>query len=276
MKRIIKKVCRKRFKYFRLNNDGAALISVMAVAIFLSVIATTIVYISGKNFQIKANDYQNKNTFYQAEMALDEFKGALASDVSEAFNFAYGDIMPNYVDKGSGDARNEEYKKKFFDYLYYKWTGATKYGTDIPTKDDAGNNVTHVTVAGESIYKTAENYAEKAGLENFKKYFIPEDKIDASGDEKMCVAYDDKRPGRFILKNIRVSCTKNGYSSYICTDIAMEAPSYYMGITAPPAGGGTPPATPPADEETPSAIPKDTVEKLYMGDYILYMNWHKY
>lgn len=50
----------KRWKYIQLNNSGSALISVVAVAIFLSVIATTIIYISGKNYQIKANDYQNK------------------------------------------------------------------------------------------------------------------------------------------------------------------------------------------------------------------------
>ena len=85
---------RKRWRYIQLNNNGSALISVVAVVIFLSVIATTIIYISGKNYQIKANDYQNKNTFYQAEMALDELKGALAADVSEAFKYAYREVMP--------------------------------------------------------------------------------------------------------------------------------------------------------------------------------------
>ncbi len=40
----------KRWKYIQLNNSGSALISVVAVAIFLSVIATTIIYISGKNY----------------------------------------------------------------------------------------------------------------------------------------------------------------------------------------------------------------------------------
>ena len=245
----IKKMIRRRLKWFSLDNSGSALVSVVVVAVFLSVIATTIVYISGKNFQIKANDYQNKNTFYKAEMALDEFKGALAADVSEAFKFAYKEVMPDFAYLDNGDDRNEKFKEYYFDYLYYKWTGATKHETDIP-----GDVTTHVNVRGESIYETVANFT--AGLPNFSTYFIKEDEL-ASGDEKMCVAWDTNKPGRFIIKNVRVWCTENGYSSYICTDIAMDSPAYYMGIT-----------TTPAED-----MNKD---KLYMGDYILYMNWHKY
>lgn len=249
-----KKTVHRRLNCLPLNNSGSALVSVVAVAVFLSVIATTVVYITGKNYQIKANDYQNKNTFYQAEMALDEFKGALAADVSEAFQFAYRKVMPDFAYLNSGDERNKKFKQYYFDYLFYKWTGATKYGTDIP-----GDVTTHVAVRGDSIYTTVSNFT--SGLPNFDTYFIKEDEL-ASGDEKMCVAFDDKKEGRFIIKNVRVWCTENGYSSYICTDIAMDPPAYYMGITTPPAGG------------TPGAA--DTKEKLYMGDYILYMNWHKY
>ncbi len=45
----------------------------------------------------------------------------------------------------------------------------------------------------------------------------------------MCVALDPETPGRFIIKNVRVRCSQNGYSSYICTDIALDPPAYYMG-----------------------------------------------
>lgn len=267
---IVDKLLRKWLERIKLNNEGTALISVVAVAIFLSVIATTIIYISGKNYQIKANDYQNKNTFYQAEMALDEFKAALADDVSEAFKFAYREFMTDYANQPSGDKLNELYQQRYFDYLYYKWTKEVKYGTDIP--DDVES---YVTVKGESIYTTVETFIAKSGheLKHFKEYFIKEDKL-AVGDEKMelgCIDTPDKR-GRFILKNIRVSYTNKGYSSYICTDIAMDPPAYYMGVSniaesegeGTPGGGGTP------------AIPKDTTDRLYMGEYILYMNWHKY
>ncbi len=249
----VKKMTRRRLKRFLPDNSGSALVSVVAVAVFLSVIATTIVYISGKNYQIKANDYQNKNTFYKAEMALDEFKGALAADVSEAFQFAYREVMPDFAYLDNGDARNEKFKKYYFNYLYYKWTGNTKdQDVDIP------NDVTtHVSVRGESIYDTVANFT--AGLPSFNTYFIKKDEL-ASGDKEMKVALDQNKEGRFIISNVRVWCTENGYSSYICTDIAMDAPAYYMGVTTPPAGGA-----------------EDTVkDKLYMGDYILYMNWHKY
>lgn len=266
MIRIVDKLLRKCLKRIKLDNKGAALISVVAVTIFLSIVATTIIYISGKNYQIKANDYQNKNTFYQAEMALDEFKAALADDVSEAFKFAYREFMTDYANQTSGDKLNELYQERFFDYLYYKWTKEVKYGTDIPD-----NVESYVTAKGESVYKTVEKFIAESGhgLENFKEYFIKEDRL-AAGDEKMELGWidiPDKR-GRFILKNIRVSYSDKGYSSYICTDIAMDPPAYYMGSstagTEPPEGGGTP------------GTPKDKVDRLYMGEYILYMNWHKY
>ncbi len=254
----VKEMIRRRFGGLSLDNRGSALVSVVAVAIFLSVIATTILYISGKNYQIKANDYQNKNTFYQAEMALDELKGALAADVSDAFRFAYEEVMPEFANLDNGDNRNKDFKNYYFDYLFYKWTGATKYDTDIP-----GDVVTHVAPGDESLYDTVSNFA--SSLPDFNTCFIKYTKEEAIalGDEAMCIAWDENKPGRFIIKNVRVWCTENGYTSYICTDIALDPPSYYMGVTKPPAGG------------TPG--PQDTEkEKLYMGDYILYMNWHKY
>lgn len=186
----------KRWKYIQLNNSGSALISVVAVAIFLSVIATTIIYISGKNYQIKANDYQNKNTFYQAEMALDELKGALAADVSEAFKYAYREVMPEYVTKESGDKRNQDFHTIYFDCLYYMWTGATKYGTDIG-KDEI---TTHVTVPGESVYTTVENFA--ADLPNFQQYFIPEDKLRKR--MKRCVSHWTQRRREDLLSRMFV------------------------------------------------------------------------
>lgn len=249
----MKKTIHKYLDSILRNNDGSALISVVAVAIFLSVIATTIIYISGKNYQIKANDYQNKNTFYQAEMALDEFKGALAEDVSTAFKFAYREVMPDFADLGSGDDRNEKFQKYYFECLYYMWTGGAK----DPDIDIPSDIITHVSVPGESLYTTVADYA--SSLPNFNTYFIKESEL-APGDEKMDIAEDPNKPGRFIIKNIRVWCTKNGYSSYVCTDIALDPPAYYMGVTTP----------------VPGVLPADTKDKLYMGDFILYMNWHKY
>ncbi len=86
----------------------------------------------------------------------------------------------------------------------------------------------------------------------------------------MCVALDPETPGRFILKNVRVRCSQNGYSSYICTDIALDPPAYYMGRSN---AGGEEEGAEPGEGSVPKDIEK---KKLYMGDYILYMNWHKY
>ena len=112
-------------------------------------------------------------------------------------------------DKGEWNKRNQDFHTIYFDCLYCMWTGATKYGTDIG-KDEI---TTHVTVPGESVYTTVENFA--ADLPNFQQYFYTGGQIAEEDMKKMCVALHPETPGRFIIKNVRVRCSQNGYSSYI-------------------------------------------------------------
>ena len=54
----------------KLDNRGSALLIVILVVGFLTILATTLLYISGMNFQIKQADYQNKKNFYTGETGL--------------------------------------------------------------------------------------------------------------------------------------------------------------------------------------------------------------
>lgn len=243
----------------KLNNDGSALVTVVVVTVFLSIIATTVIYIASRNYLIKANDYQNKKTFYQAETALDEFKGALAADVSAAYKFAYREVMADYANLDASQ-RDEKYKKAFFDYLYYSWTGATLYSTTIPS------DVHPHTGADVSMYDAALGYADSCitdatALDNFRNSFMKASDL-SSGDGLMQAAKDDSNLGRFIIKNIRVWYTEDGYTSYICTDIALDPPAYEFGLDNSEGGGDT-------------AVDADELQ-LHMSDYIIYMNWSKY
>ncbi|MDE7207365.1 MAG: hypothetical protein K2N90_09470, partial [Lachnospiraceae bacterium] len=70
-------------KEIKLNNRGSALISVLVVTTFITIIATTMLYMAAMNYQQKLTDYQNKESFYDAEKSLDELKSLLVADVQE-------------------------------------------------------------------------------------------------------------------------------------------------------------------------------------------------
>ena len=58
----------------KLNNKGSALVTVVIVIAFITILATLILYLSVMNFQMKANDYRTKESFYGAEIPLEEIK----------------------------------------------------------------------------------------------------------------------------------------------------------------------------------------------------------
>ncbi len=105
----------------RLNNRGSALVTVMVVVTFLSILVTTLLYVSATNYKTKQVDYQNKISFYQCEQALDEIKALFVLEASQACAEAYKDTMRNYAALGAGD-RYKYYKKVFVNELKEQWT----------------------------------------------------------------------------------------------------------------------------------------------------------
>ena len=63
------------------DNRGAAIVTVIVVSAFITIIATTMLYIAGRNYISKQTDYQNKISFYQAEEVLDKLKAYLVEEL---------------------------------------------------------------------------------------------------------------------------------------------------------------------------------------------------
>lgn len=89
----------------KLNNRGSALLTVLLFIAFLTILATTLLYISGMNFIIKQADYGNKKNFYKGETALETIKAELtAKVVAPAARDAYVKCCMNFVSADTGDA----------------------------------------------------------------------------------------------------------------------------------------------------------------------------
>lgn len=220
----------------KLNNAGSALLTVIVVVAFITVLATTMLYISGMNFQMKQTDYQNKKSFYKAEEALDELKAELVSeDMTEAFKYAYQEVMIQYAAL-EGDARQAAFNGAFLDKLQEIWI----------------NRKTVSESTGGTLLD-----ALKAMVPAYEKNFIaPEAGLGEADIALVC----DRANGRFVVQNVRVRYAENGYSSFICTDIAYCVPDLDLEYSSSTSVSGTLPER----------------EAVVLSDYIIFMNWKKY
>lgn len=105
----------------KMNNRGSALLTVVLVVGFLTILATTLLYISGMNFQIKQADYQNKKSFYTGETGLEEIRAHLMEDASKAAAAAYNNVTMHFVTAETKDIRQLEFNNEFVVQLQKVW-----------------------------------------------------------------------------------------------------------------------------------------------------------
>ena len=68
------KPSKKKYNSIMYDNKGAALIVCIIVLLFVSILATIILYLSGINYRMKRSDLNNKVTFYESEIPLETMR----------------------------------------------------------------------------------------------------------------------------------------------------------------------------------------------------------
>ena len=96
------------------NNKGSALIVCIIILLFVSILATVILYMSGINYRMKKNELNTKISFYSGEVYLERMQSNLVIPVSEAMGNAYRMTNSQYISLGSADDR----RKSFYDNFY--------------------------------------------------------------------------------------------------------------------------------------------------------------
>ena len=188
----------KLIKKLQLNNKGAAMVSVIIVAAFITILASTMLYFTSMNYQMKSTSYQSQ---YMSAFLAELQK--IWTDRKTAAGGSYEDAIKELI---NSDAEIEAaIKTDVIDALYIDPSAPA---VDIATIDTEG---------------------------------------------------------KFIIQNVKVHYSQNGYSSYIITDLCLVAPDYDVTLET-SASSYTAPADP-ADAE------RKTVN---MSDYVIYMNWTRY
>ena len=109
----------------KLNNTGSAIVTVIVVVTFISILATTILYMSNMNLFMKTTDLRAKQSFYEGEVALEEIKAALMEEASEACEAAYKEVLLNYAALDEG-TKYVLFQNKFLEVLKEKWQARMK------------------------------------------------------------------------------------------------------------------------------------------------------
>ena len=224
----------------KLNNKGSALVSVLVVTAFITIIGTTMLYISAQNYQMKQTDYQNKQSFYEAEKAIDSLKALLVKDVQDAYLIAYNDTMNNYLKLGNATDRKEYFQKRYHEELKKLWDARVPAATGDADADAAAR----VTAL--------KNYMISGGLAAEADCIYRFDGYDVSP-----TTTTDPSTGtittkeRFVLLGVRAKFTSGSYTNFLCTDICLELPELEL------------------DESMADG------KLISMTDCVIYMNWHK-
>jgi hypothetical protein len=98
------------------NNKESSKTIALVVSGFLAVVLSIFTYVSVYNLQMNAKEVKKDNSFYSAEMALDEIKAGLEIRVSGAVFASYMDVMQNYSSY-SDEERVSRFRNLFFSSL---------------------------------------------------------------------------------------------------------------------------------------------------------------
>ena len=227
---------KKRLKIKKLNNDGAALIFAILVVMFISILTTILLYVSGMNYEMKMTDYKTQVSFYSAETPLEELRVRLSEDASSAAIDAYKAVMKDYSSLGDGNARTALYKQTFVDSLESLWNVRKSGDTCVDGHDNVWCNAIHAVLSMKAEYKvmTKTTFDATDPLANGTWYIVLPDAPSAptgitDSDPQM---YYDESNGRIHLQNVTVVYKENDFISEITTDLVVMIPEVEWDVNA--------------------------------------------
>lgn len=224
----------------KVNNTGSAIVTVLVIVAFMTILATIMLYVSGSNFQMKVADYRTKESFYYAETPVEELREQLVEDVQEAFAKAYTASISEY--SGFHGNVEDQYRQLFCEEMDKIWR--TRCGTIT------GDDVQWKT----GIEAVVQPATETGGAWTVE--VIPTEKS-KKGFERGEAAEE----GLLILRGVEFTYVSGqGYTSIISTDFC---------ITIPPVNW------PSSDGHGNYGYSSGERSRLNFGGCVNYMNWTK-
>ena len=210
----------RKHESFAKQNKGSALIAVLIILTFVSVVALIITKITMTNIEMKEVQSSTRKNFYNTEDIMDMMKSGLSEISAEAVKESYSDVLENYsLYTSEGKNLQEQFQIEYLEKLEDKfWDNSVAKNT---SPDDIDSNKKLYTIAKYKVDVVKDCIAKKTDPDDIKKA-----KRECFKTSESDAEYDiDYKKGVFILKNIKVAHEENtGYGTDIKTDIVFEAP----------------------------------------------------
>lgn len=264
----------KKFKLRKLNNDGSALVVAIVAVGFISILATLLLFSANMNYHMKGTDYYTKQTFYEAEIPMEQIRACLSKDVSEASKVAY--IKTLYSYGNDADARKAAFYSNFKSEYIGIWNKRNSYtagdgstassyavGVSKAIEETAGSsalNDYHILINAASTWDEAKMECKSTTCS--KPYHILLDSVGSEGrlwqDEKD--SDGDGTDEAFLrFDNVRVIYTKDEYTSIIKTDFCIACPEINWSV----------------QKTMDDTDPVSKREEVDFETFVTYMDWEK-
>ena len=204
---------KKSKHFFKLNNKGASLVTVIIVIGFIGILASVIMTTSLVNYKMKRMNVYAKDTFYSAEQVLDEINVGLQRYVSDSISVAYRDVLQNYSNY-SAEKKHTVLQTKYYENMWGKLEA-----------DHAHKKYSIDTI--ESFLKPTTKWQgnDKEGYGAIVRAVDGDGNLTAEGD---MITYDTG----IILKKLRIYYKDSkGFVSIIETDIRLAYPEFDLTST---------------------------------------------
>lgn len=209
---------KKNLLQLKQDNKGAAMVMVLVIIMFISILAAVLMFVSYLGYQMRLMDKRGKDTFYDAETVLDEINTGLQEEASEAMVEAYNNVMVNYAVYDSTVMRSSEFYRTYINEL--------KKRLQVSPSDDGTYDIKLIRswLSDEIVGDTTgtEVDGDRASRDKFGTYGAIVESNAPSG----AYTLDYKESEYIKLKDLKVTYVdRSGYVSIISTDIKLVLPT---------------------------------------------------
>ena len=187
------------------RNRGSSIVIVIIAMAMIGILATTLLWMSYINYKIKVNDIRNKNSFYSAEMVMEQIVAGLQKEASDSVAVAYQEVLSNWDDLQSESNRYSSFASTYLDTL-------VKHLRD--------------TDKGDGYYKRdiLKGYVDTSVWDHVNQTAWDNGTDDTDEAKKKPPVMELVNGNSLILRNVFVSYMDEDRLSIVSTDLCLDVP----------------------------------------------------
>lgn len=186
------------------SNRGSGIVTVLVAMMFIAVLGSALLFTSYTGYRMKVSDRSGKESFYDANAAMDEIKSGVQQAVTETLSTAYTDVLSEYTAlSASGSDAIQARFSDIFEADLMLWQTNT-----APPLSLFDSSTTYSTTALATFLTDAAASVSGGDCKVLEETY---------GDEKL-----------LRLRGISVSYTSaDGYQSSVTSDIVIKMPDFH-------------------------------------------------